>query len=150
MCSPSPYLVGTLAGIACKALGLTFPTFVESALKSLQSAATPMCLIALGGSFAFRSIRGQVGRVTAIVLSRCVGIPAVVLGIAVALGFRDIVLASLLVLFCCPARRPTYSFSTGYCGNPTPWPPRLWSIPPPVSLFTIFLWLFAFLQLGLL
>ena len=145
----SPYLVGTLAGIACKVLGLHFPTFAESALTSLQSAATPMCLIALGGSFTFRSIRGQAGRVTAIVLSRCVGIPAVVLGIAVALGFRRIVLASLLVLFCCPSAAATYSFSTGYCGNPT-LASQIVVYTTAVSLFTIFLWLFAFLQLGLL
>lgn len=145
----SPYLVGTLLGIACKALGLHFPTFVESALTSLQSAATPMCLIALGGFFTFRSIRGQAGRVTAIVLLRCVGIPAVVLGIAVALGFRGLVLASLLVLFCCPSAAATYSFCTGYCGNPT-LASQIVVYTTAVSLFTIFLWLFAFLQLGLL
>ncbi len=144
----SPYLVGTLAGIACKVLGITFPVFLDTTISNLKSIASPLCLIALGGSFTFQSIRGHFAQVVHSVLFKCVWIPAVVLGIAVALGFRGIVLASLLVIFCCPSAAATYSFCTGYCGNAS-LASQIVVYSTVFSIVSMFLWLFAFLQLGL-
>lgn len=145
----SPFLVGTLLGLACKLLGVRFPQFLQTAISNVKSIASPLCLVALGGSFSFGSIRGYVGPVVGSVLAKCVLIPAVVLSIAVALGFRGLILASLLVIFCCPSAAATYSFCAGYCGNS-----RLASqivvYSTAFSIFSMFLWIFAFLQFGLL
>lgn len=145
----SPFLVGTLLGLACKLLGIQFPTFLQTAITNVKSIASPLCLIALGGSFSFGSIKGMVGPVVHSVLTKCVWVPAVVLGIAVALGFRGIVLASLMVIFCCPSAAATYSFCTGYCGNPQ-MASQIVVYSTAFSIVSMFLWLFAFLQLGLL
>jgi predicted permease len=83
------------------------------------------------------------------VLIKCVWIPAVVLGIAVALGFRGLLLASMMVIFCCPSAGATYSFCAGYCGNPR-MASQIVVYSTAFSIFSMFLWLFAFLQLGLL
>lgn len=145
----SPFLVGTLSGLACKLLGIEFPTFLRTAITNVKSIASPLCLIALGGSFAFGSIKGMVGPVVHSVLAKCVWIPMVVLGIAVLLGFRGIVLASLMVIFCCPSAAATYSFCTGYCGNPQ-LASQIVVYSTAFSILSMFLWLFSFLQLGLL
>lgn len=145
----SPFLIGTLSGLACKLLGIQFPTFMQTAITNVKSIASPLCLIALGGSFSFGSIKGMVGPVVNSVLTKCVWVPAIVLGIAVALGFRGIVLASLMVIFCCPSAAATYSFCTGYCGNPQ-LASQIVVYSTAFSIFSMFLWLFAFLQLQLL
>lgn len=145
----SPFLVGTLLGLACKLLGIEFPTFLRTAITNVKSIASPLCLIALGGSFSFGSIKGMVGPVVHSVLAKCVWIPMVVLGIAVLLGFRGIVLASLMVIFCCPSAAATYSFCTGYCGNPQ-LASQIVVYSTAFSILSMFLWLFSFLQLGLL
>ena len=145
----SPFLVGTLAGLFCNLLGLRLPDFLYSAASGLRSAASPLCLVALGGSFSFGGIRDCFWEVAGCVLGRCVLLPAAVLGIAVALGFRGIVLASLLVIFCCPSAAATYSFCAGYCGSPA-LASQIVVYSTLSSLFSLFCWLFAFLRLGLL
>ena len=145
----SPFVVGTLSGLACKLLGIRFPVFMQTAITNVKSIASPLCLIALGGSFSFGSIKGMVAPVVNSVLTKCIWVPAVVLGIAVALGFRGLVLASLMVIFCCPSAAATYSFCTGYCGNPQ-MASQIVVYSTTFSIFSMFLWLFAFLQLGLL
>ena len=145
----SPFLIGTLSGLACKLLGIEFPTFLRTAITNVKSIASPLCLIALGGSFSFGSIRGIVGPVVHTVLAKCVWIPMIVLGIAVALGFRGIILASLMVIFCCPSAAATYSFCIGYCGSPQ-LASQIVVYSTAFSIVSMFLWLFAFLQSGLL
>lgn len=145
----SPFVIGTLSGIACKLLGIQFPAFLQTAVTNVKSIASPLSLIALGGSFSFGSIKSMVAPVVNSVLTKCVWIPAVVLGIAVALGFRGLLLASMMVIFCCPSAGATYSFCSGYCGNPR-MASQIVVYSTAFSIFSMFLWLFAFLQLGLL
>lgn len=145
----SPFLIGTLSGLTCKLLGISFPAFMQTAITNVKSIASPLCLIALGGSFSFGSIKGMVGPVVHSVLAKCIWVPAVVLGIAVALDFRGLVLASLMVIFCCPSAAATYSFCTGYCGNPQ-MASQIVVYSTAFSIFSMFLWIFAFLQMGLL
>lgn len=145
----SPFLAGTLLGLGCNLLGIQFPTFLNTTISNLKSIATPLCLISLGGSFSFGRIRDYFPLVFHSVLAKCVWIPAVILSIAVALGFRGPVLASLLVIFCCPSATATYSFCTGYCGNPD-LASQLVVYSTLFSIFSMFCWLFAFLQFGLI
>ena len=145
----SPFLVGTLAGLTCKIVGIRFPLFLQTTISNIKAIASPLCLIALGGSFSFGSIRGMAGKVVGSVLTKCVLIPMVVLGIAVALGFRGVVLASLLVIFSCPSAAATYSFCTGYCGNPG-LASQIVVYTTAFSILSMFCWVFLFLQLGLL
>lgn len=144
----APYLVGTLSGLLCKLLGLELPLFLRTAIVNLKTIAAPLCLIALGGSFTFASIRRLLWPVICTVLAKCVWVPMVVLGIAVVLGFRGIVLASLMVVFCCPSAAAIYSFCTGYCGNPE-LASQIVVYSTTFSILSMFLWVFAFLQLGL-
>lgn len=144
----SPFLVGTLLGMLCNLLGLQFPTFLETTLSNLKSIASPLCLIALGGSFSFAAIHGSFREVSGVVLTRCVILPAMILGVAVLLGFRNVTLASLLVIFACPSAAATYSFCTGYCGDPE-LASQIVVYSTVFSIFSMFCWLFLFLQLGL-
>lgn len=145
----SPYFLGTLLGLLCKLLYIDFPLFLRTAIVNVKSIASPLCLIALGGSFSFTSIRGIWKPVVNSVLAKCIWIPMVVLGIAVALGFRGIPLASLMVVFCCPSAAATYSFCTGYCGNPE-LASQIVVYSTTFSILSMFLWVFSFLQLGLI
>lgn len=145
----SPFLVGTLAGLASKILGLQFPVFFQTTISNIKAIASPLCLIALGGSFAFSSSQSMTRMVISSVLAKCILIPGVVLGVAIVLGFRGIILASLLVIFSCPSAAATYSFCTGYCGNPK-LASQIVVYTTVFSIFTMFWWLFLFLQLRLL
>ena len=145
----SPFLVGTLLGLFCMAVRLPLPAFAETAVSNLKSIASPLALIALGGSFALKDTKSYFKPLVLGVVLKCVVIPAVVLSIAVALGFRGSVLAALLVIFACPSATATFSFCRGYCGDPA-LASQLVVHSSIVSIFTMFLWIFLFLQLGLI
>ena len=144
----SPFLIGTLLGLACNALRVVFPTFLETTLSNVCSIASPLCLIALGSSFKLTSNRTENRYAAGVALLKCVVIPAVVLLMAVLLGFRGIVLASLMVIFCCPSATATYSFCTGYCGKPS-LAAQIVVISTLFSVFSMFGWLMLFLTLNL-
>lgn len=144
----SPFLIGTLLGLACNALRIHFPTFLETTLSSLCSSASPLCLIALGSSFKLSGNRRDHLYASGVALLKCVIIPAFILLAAVLLGFRGIVLASLMVIFCCPSATATYSFCTGYCGNPS-LAAQIVVISTVISVFSMFGWLMLFLSLNL-
>lgn len=143
----SPFLIGTLLGLFCNILGVRLPVFAETAVSNVRSIASPLCLIALGGSFKLSKGSGQTGYALWATVLKCVIIPAAIMFGAVALGFRGIVLASLMVIFCCPCATATYSFCTGYCGSPS-LAAQTVVIATMFSMFSMFGWLMLFLNLG--
>ena len=144
----SPFLIGTLLGLACNTLRITFPAFLEATLSNVCAIASPLCLIALGSSFQLTNNGIENLYAAGVALLKCVVIPAVVLLAAVLLGFRGIVLASLMVIFCCPSATATYSFCTGYCGKPS-LAAQIVVISTLFSVFSMFGWLMLFLTLNL-
>lgn len=144
----SPFLIGTLLGLVCNVLRISFPAFLETTLSNVCGIASPLCLIALGSSFELGGSRREKLYALAVTAFKCLLIPAGVLLAAVLLGFRGIVLASLMVIFCCPSATATYSFCTGYCGKPS-LAAQVVVISTVTSVFSMFGWLMLFLTLGL-
>ncbi|SBW11001.1 putative Transporter, auxin efflux carrier (AEC) family protein [uncultured Eubacteriales bacterium] len=145
----SPFLIGTLCGILFKALRIPLPGVVLSSVVSVRNMATPLCLVALGGSFYFTDLARYKKEVSLAVFLRCVAIPAVILAAAALLGFRGIVLASLMVIFASPSATATYSFCSSYSGSAT-LAAQLVVYSSLLSILTLFLWMFSFLQLRLI
>lgn len=145
----SPFLVGTLLGFLFRLLPFRLPVFLFNAIATSRNMATPLCLIALGGSFAFSDFRKYSGYISASVLLRCVFIPGVVFAIAVALGFRGIVLASIIIVFASPSATATYSYCASYSGNGK-LAAQIVMYSSLFSILSIFLWVYFFLNLKLI
>jgi len=143
----SPFLVGTLFGLAFNLLHIVLPTPVATAVANIKSIASPLCLIALGASFKVTKGAKDTGFALAATILKTILIPACVLGVAVAMGLRGIVLASLMVIFCCPCATATYSYCVGYCGDKTLAAHAI-VYSTVLSMFTMFGWLMLFLTLG--
>ncbi|MEG1826099.1 MAG: AEC family transporter [Gordonibacter sp.] len=99
----NPLVIAGVAGIIFAATGVRFPSVVDAAVLQVAQVATPLALIALGGSFSFSQIKANGRPLFWTVACKLVVLPAVFLGLAVALGYRGVELGALLALFASPA-----------------------------------------------
>lgn len=95
----NPLILGSAAGLLFLLTGLRLPSPLESAARDMARAASPLMLFLLGAFFHFDGIGRHRGELAAVCLGRLVLIPALVLGVAAALGFRGVELITLLAVF---------------------------------------------------
>ena len=95
----NPLIVGSVLGILALVAGLRLPSPIVNFLRDMGKAASPLMLFLLGAFFRFNGAKDHWKELTAVCLGRLVIIPALVLGVAIALGFRDIELVTLLAIF---------------------------------------------------
>ena len=92
-------IIGNVLGILVLLLKLKLPSPVEIALRDMSRVASPLMLFLLGAFFRFRGMLSHWKDLIAVCLGRLVLIPALVLGLALVLGFRDLELITLLAIF---------------------------------------------------
>lgn len=99
----NPLIIAGVVGIGFALLGVKLPFVVESAVLSVSQVATPLALIALGGSFIFSRVKMNARPLFWALACKLVIVPGVFLALAVMLGYRGVELGALLALFASPA-----------------------------------------------
>ena len=92
-------IIGNVLGILVLLLKLKLPSPVEIALRDMSRVASPLMLFLLGAFFRFGGMLSHWKDLLAVCLGRLVLIPALVLSLAIALGFRGVELITLLAVF---------------------------------------------------
>ena len=95
----NPLIIGCLIGLLFFVLKIKLPFVLEKAISDVSKIATPLAIVAIGGSFTFRSIKNCMKEVFITVSSRLVLIPVVAVTLAAMLGFRGEALACILIVF---------------------------------------------------
>ncbi|NLI20740.1 MAG: AEC family transporter [Clostridiales bacterium] len=145
----NPLILGTLAGFVLWRLGWTFPTVLDKPLRGLAGVATPLALFLLGASLDFDKVRANARLLTVGVLGRLVAAPMVFLAGAVALGIRDVNLATLIAVFASPTAVSSYPMAQ-QLGGDTDFAAAQVVLTTALSGITVFLWVFAFKSMGFL
>lgn len=95
----NPLIIATVLALAMAALGLRLPAVLERCVAQMAAVSTPLMLFLLGAFFEFKSLPRYGRQLATVCLFRLVLVPAVVLGIAVALGIGSTGLVALLAVF---------------------------------------------------
>lgn len=95
----NPLIIGSVLGILFLALGLRLPGPVETAVAYMSDAATPLQLFLLGGFFDFSDLAACRRPLVAATVGRLVVVPALMLPLAGALGFRGAEFVALIGCF---------------------------------------------------
>ena len=95
----NPLIIGCILGLIFFLLKVKLPFVLEKAVGDVSKIATPLAIVAIGGSFTFKSIKNCVKEVFVTVFSRLILIPLFVVTIAMMLGFRGEALACILITF---------------------------------------------------
>ncbi|MCR5676045.1 MAG: AEC family transporter [Lachnospiraceae bacterium] len=145
----NPLIISSVLGILMNLLRIPLPVPVSTAVADLGRVATPLSLVALGGSFVLGSVRVYARQITFSVTAKLVLFPFLATSIAVLLGFRDELLVPVLVFSGAPTAVSSFPmaqqmggdgelaadlvvFTTGFC------------------VLTMFLWIFFCKQAGVM
>ncbi|MDR0435118.1 MAG: AEC family transporter [Gracilibacteraceae bacterium] len=107
----NPLIVASLVSIAVVLSGLAIPRVLEKALTEIAAMAMPLALIALGGSFRFSRVGQNWRRLAFCLPAKLLLAPLLVIGLAVAAGFRGAELLALTVMFAAPVAVSSYQMA---------------------------------------
>ena len=94
----NPLLRGIMLGLLASLLQIRLPVIVAKTFTSVASISTPLALIVLGAGFDFEQAKGKIRLTMGSAALKLIGLPAACMPIAIAMGFRGITLASVLIM----------------------------------------------------
>lgn len=145
----NPLIIGTLTGFVLWRLQWKLPALLDQPCRSLGSIATPLALFLLGASIDFAKARANAQLLSIGVLGRLVVVPLVFLSGAIALGIRDVSLATLIAVFASPTAVSSYPMAQ-QIGGDADFAAAQVVLTTALSSLTVFLWVFIFKTLGYL
>ena len=144
----NPLIMGAAAGIVFVALGIKLPGSVEKAVSGLGSTASIITMVALGATFEFGKLRENALLLTKLTLVGLVFSPALLVGLAILLGFRGNELAIITLCAASPIATSVYPMALVYDSDDE-LTGQLVITTSLFCCFTLFLWIFAGKQLAL-
>lgn len=107
----NPLIIGTVLGVVFVLCGIRLPAVLETFVSDVSKTATPLALLVLGADFEWRAVGTYRKQIAICTIAKLVVLPAVVLPIAVALGFRGPALGLLLILLAAPTAVSSYAMA---------------------------------------
>ena len=102
----NPLIIGGVSGLVFSLIrnyiGFEIPVMLDTTLNNIKSTATPLAFLILGGDLKFGSMLRNIRFSALSVLGKTVIIPAVMLTVSAALGFKPLEMAILLAVFATP------------------------------------------------
>lgn len=144
----NPLVIGCLLGAVFLALDISLPKFLENAVSDVASIASPLAMVVLGASFAFKELGGSIRELTVTVVARLIAVPLIMLGIAVALGFRGEALACIMVAFGSPVAVSSFAMAQ-QMGADEKLAAQIVVVSSCACLITLFGWVFVLSSFGL-
>jgi predicted permease len=144
----NPMILGAISGALLLNLGVHIPAPILKPIGQISAATTPVALIILGASFKFGSVKNHLSQLVKCVISRLILVPAVVLTVAIMLGFRGIDFVTLIAIFGTPCAIVSFAMAqqmngdSDLAGNCVVFTSAL-------SCFTIFGWILFFKTIGI-
>lgn len=129
-------------------LGVPLPAGVKKSVTDLGRVATPLSLVVLGAGFQFGSIRGSTRQLALCIPLKLVVVPLVMLTLGTLLGYRGDTLVPILAIFGAPIAVSSYTMAEQMDGDGT-LAASLVVLTTAFSILTMFLFIFALKQLGL-
>ena len=143
----NPIILGIAAGLLWSLAGIPQPVIMSKSIGYLGNMATPLSLIALGASVRFSAAKGRGGLTAAIAFIKLILFCGIFLPAAIALGFRDEKLISILVMLGSATTGSCFVMAKnlGHKGDITAFAVMLTTL---CSAFTLTMWLFILKSVG--
>lgn len=143
----NPIIISILAGFLSSLIGIKYPEIISSSLDLIKRIATPFALICIGADFEFSKAFGKLGKSALASAFKLLIFPAIVLPLAVIMGFRNEHLVAILVAFASPATPVSFIMCKqyGYDGTISSSVVALTTL---LSSFTMTLFIFILRTLG--
>ena len=143
----NPIILGIIIGIVWSLLKIPQPVILQKTVNSISATATPLGLMALGASFDLKRALGRWKPSVAATVLKLVGFAALFIPMAVALGFREDKLVSILTMLASPTTVSSFVMarSMGHEGTLSSSVVMLTTL---CSAFTLTAWLYVLKTMG--
>lgn len=145
----NPLIIASAIGICFLYFGFKLPTAIENSVNDIAKIATPLSLILLGGSFAFKDVKKYLKPMVITVIGRLAVVPGIVIPISVWAGFRGIDLLGLLLIFASPTAVSSFTMAQKMDGD-SDLAAQIVVFTSAFSVLSVFLWIFTLKQLSLM
>lgn len=145
----NPIILGIVIGLVWSLLDIPRPAMFQKAVNSVSATATPLGLMALGASFDLKQALGRWKATFAATFLKLVGFGAIFIPIAIALGFREAKLVSVLAMLTGPATVSGFVMARNL-GHEGTLSAGIIMLTTLLSAFTLTLWLYILKTLGLI
>nr|WP_106059050.1 AEC family transporter [Clostridium vincentii] len=143
----NPLIIGSTVGLFMLATGIKLPNVLESTIGDLSNVATPLALVVLGGSFKFDASQEGMKQLIIGVVGKLIIVPAVFIPISIFLGFRDVELITLLVMFSAPGAVSSFTMAEQMDADGE-LAGQIVVFGSTFAVFTIFFWIYIVKSLG--
>ncbi len=143
----NPLIIASVIGIVFYFLKIKLPYGVEKSVVDLGRVATPLSLVALGGSFTIGRVKGYVKQLLIGVLGRLVVVPAVMIALGILIGLRNELLIPVMIMFGAPTAVSSFPMAQ-QMGGDGELAAELVVFSSGFAIVTIFLWTFVLKQGG--
>ena len=145
----NPILQGCIVGLVFYLLQIRLPAFIATPVSSLAGLATNLALVILGANLKFEELRKNRRVISVVLLVRLILLPVVMVTFAYLIGLRGVELFLILMIFGTPVATSSYPMAQNMGGDGQ-LAGQLVFVSTVASLLTIFMFIFAPSQLGLL
>lgn len=143
----NPLILSSICGIVFLLLRIKLPHAIDKSVSDMSKVATPLALFILGGSFKFNEIKGNLKYIIMGVGGKLIVVPAIFIPIAIALGFRNVELATLMIMLSAPTAVSSFTMAQQMDGDGE-LAAQLVVFSSAFAVVTIFFWVFIIKQLG--
>lgn len=144
----NPYVIAALAGFATQLIHFHYPAVLGNVLRDLGRCGTPVALIVMGGLFNFGAIRDNVKPIIVGIVFRLIIVPAIMIAVTIALGFRGADFIALMCIFIAPCATTSFNLASAMDSD-ADLAAQLVVFTSLVSLGTIFMWIFMLSRMGI-
>ncbi|HCW52543.1 MAG TPA: AEC family transporter [Clostridium sp.] len=143
----NPLILSSVLGLILLFTDVKLPYFLEKSINDISKIATPLALIILGGSFEFDEITNNIKQIAVGVFGKLIVVPIIFVPIAINIGFRNIELATLVIILAAPTAVSSFTMAEQMDADGE-LAGQLVVFTSAISVFTIFMWIFTMKELG--
>lgn len=143
----NPLILASIIGILMLILHIKLPMLLEKTISDMSKIATPLALIVLGGSFKVEKINNNIKQLCIGIIGKLIIVPLIFIPVAIHLGFRNIELASVMIMLSAPVAVSSFTMAEQMDADGE-LAAQLVVFTSMLSVITIFIYVFAMKQLG--
>lgn len=113
----NPLIIGVVLGAVCLLLGDPLPPVLDEVADDLGSMSSPISLLVLGASLRWQGVKNNRKMICWTLLFKQLIIPLCVTGLAVLLGFRNMELGVITILFSAPTAVSSFPMAQAMGGD---------------------------------
>lgn len=143
----NPLILASMLGILMLILHIKLPMLLEKTISDMSKIATPLALIVLGGSFKVEKINSNIKQLCIGIIGKLIIVPLIFIPVAIHLGFRNIELASVMIMLSAPVAVSSFTMAEQMDADGE-LAAQLVVFTSMLSVITIFIYVFVMKQLG--